>query len=85
MHAEIAPVPASRQLGPKKPEPLVVRGKLPVGVTAGRGEVSVMVTLHVDAVPTVTGVVHVMVAVVDLPGIAKLTDPLLVLWVTDPP
>jgi len=78
-------VPASRQLGPKKPEPLVVSGKLPVGVTAGRGEVSVMVTLHVDAVSTVMGVVHVMVAVVDLPGIAKLTDPLLVLWVTDPP
>jgi hypothetical protein len=72
-------------LGPKKPEPLVVSGKLPVGVTAGTGEVSVMVTLHVDAVPTVTGVVHVMVAVVDLPGIAKMTDPLLVLWVTDPP
>ena len=78
-------MPASRQLGPKKPEPLVVSGKLPVGVTAGTGEVSVMVTLHVDAVFTMTGVEHVMVAVVDLPGIAKLTDPLLVLWVTDPP
>ena len=78
-------MPASRQLGPKKPEPLVVSGKLPVGVTAGTGEVSVMVTLHVDAVPTVTGVVQVMVAVVDLPGIAKLNDPLLALWVTDPP
>lgn len=85
MQVATAPVPTSRQLGPKKPEPLVVSGKLPVGVTAGGGEVSVMVTLHVDAVPTVTGVVHVMVAVVALPGIAKVTDPLLVLWVTDPP
>ena len=85
MHVATAPEPASWQLGPKKPEPLVVNGKLPVGVTAGAGEVSVMMTLHIDAVPTMTGVVHVMVAVVDLPGIAKLTDPLLVLWVTDPP
>jgi len=60
-------------LGPKKPEPLVVSGKLPAGVTAGAREVSVMMMLHVDAVPTVTGVVHVIVAMMDLPAIAKLS------------
>ena len=67
-----APEAASWQLGPKKPEPLVVNGKLPVGVTAGAGEVSVMMTLHVDAVFTMTGVVHVIVAVEDLPAMAMV-------------
>ena len=32
-----------------------------------------IVTLHVDAVPTATGVVHVRDAVVDLPRIPKLS------------
>lgn len=73
MHVVTAPVPAVWQLWSKKPEPLVVSGKLPIGVTAGAGDVSVMVTLHVDAVPTVTGVVHVMVALVDLPAMAMVT------------
>ena len=72
MHVATAPEPASWQLGPKKPEPLVVNGKLPVGVTAGAGEVSVMMTLHVDAVFTMTGVVHVIVAVEDLPAMVMV-------------
>jgi len=43
-----------------------------VGVTAGAGDVSVTVTLHVEGMLTNTGVVQVSVVVEDLPSIPKL-------------
>ena len=54
-------MPESRQLLPNVPVALVVRAKLPVGVTGFPGELSVTVTLHVDVWPKLTGEVQVIV------------------------
>ena len=72
VHVATAPVPTVWQLWSKKPEPLVVSGKLPIGVTAEPDEMSVMVTSHVEAVFTMTGGVHVIAALVDLPRMAMV-------------
>ena len=56
---------------------LVVNAKVPVGVMKVPSEVSVTVTLHVDADPTVTGDVQLTLVVVALGLTTMLVVPLL--------
>ncbi len=57
-HVAVAPVPERSQVPVNEPELFDDIATVPVGVIAVPGEVSVTVTVQVDGLPTVTGVVH---------------------------
>jgi hypothetical protein len=73
-----APVPDSKQLPLRVPVLLWVRAKVAVGVIGAPGELSVTVTLQVEAVLITTGVVQETVVVVVRRLTTILVAPLLV-------
>lgn len=79
-----APVPDRTHMPLKVPVLLVVRVKLMAGVIGVPGEVSVTVTLHDEAVFTVTGLAQVTVVVVDRRLTVTLVGPLLPAWAVSP-
>jgi hypothetical protein len=77
LHVAAAVVPASVQAPPKVPVWLVARPTVPVGVMNVPGEVSVTVTVHEAAVPTVTEEVQLIVVEVARGLTTMLVVPLL--------
>jgi hypothetical protein len=73
-----AVVPARAQDPPKLPVLLVARAKVPEGVMAVPGEVSVTVTLQVDDCPMFTGEVQLIVVEVTRLLTTMLVVPLLI-------
>ncbi len=66
--------------------PVWLRVRVPVGVrNVPAVEVSVTVTLHVEAWPTTTGVVQLITVVVVLGFTTMLAVPLLPVWLVSPP
>ena len=87
VHVAEAVLPESRHEPLNVPDPLVVRAKLPVGVTKLPSPcVSVTVTRHEEAVPAFTGLAQlIVVSVVRLSTvILNAVAVLLPLWVPSP-
>jgi hypothetical protein len=68
-HVAVAVVPLNVHVPENVPLPLVVNVTVPVGGMKVPGELSVTVTLHWIATPTVAGDVQVIAAVTDLPPV----------------
>ena len=77
LHVADAVLPDNAHVPANVPVPLVLRLTLPVGVTKLPAELSATVTLHVDEVPMVTGVVQLTVEVVVRLLTVTLVAPLL--------
>jgi hypothetical protein len=77
LHVAEAVVPDSVHAPLKVPVLLVARPTVPAGVMKAPGEMSVTVTVHVDAVATVTGDEQLMLVVVDLGLTTMLAVPVL--------
>ena len=86
MQVPEAPLPDNTQFASKVPVLLVVNGKFPVGViVVPTEEVSVTVTVHVEAEPVLTcDGMHVMLVVVARTVAVKVVEPLLLAWVVSP-
>ncbi len=84
VHVADAVVPPRVQVVKVPVTPVSESATVPVGVLNAPGEVSATMTLHVDGLFTVTGVVQLTVVVVVRRVTVILAVPLLPLWFASP-
>ncbi len=84
MQVADAPVPESVQEPENVPVLLLVRAKVPVGVSAIPVAVSVIVSVQMEEEPVMTGVLQVMLAVVGRLLTVIEVVPELEVWVVSP-